>query len=115
MVAPDGRTAYIAGQIALDSAGHVVGAGDFRAQAEQVFGNLERALASIGAGFDDIVKITMFVTDMSQLAVLREVRGRYLDPDRPPASTLVQVARLARPELMLEVEAVAALRQPVGR
>jgi enamine deaminase RidA (YjgF/YER057c/UK114 family) len=115
VVAPDGRTVYIAGQIALDSAGRVVGGRDFRAQAEQVFANLERALASVGAGFGDLVKTTTFVTDMSQLTALRDVRAKYLDPDRPPASTLVQVARLARPELLLEIEAVAVLRQPLGR
>lgn len=115
VVAPDRRTVYIAGQVAFDSAGRVVGDGDFRAQAERVFANLGRALASVGAGFGDVVKTTTFVTDMSRLAALREVRARYLDQERPPASTLVQVARLARPELLLEIEAVAVLRQPFDR
>jgi enamine deaminase RidA (YjgF/YER057c/UK114 family) len=115
VVAPDGRTVYIAGQVAVDSAGRLVGGTDFRAQAEQVFANLQQALESVGAGFGDVAKTTIFVTDMSQLPALREVRAKYLDPDRPPASTLVQVAGLARPELLLEVEAVAVLRQPFGR
>src|SRR5215211_1078344 len=59
-----GRTAYIAGQVAFDSAGRVVGAGDFPAQAEQVFGNLRIALASVGATFEDILKTTTYVTDL---------------------------------------------------
>jgi len=115
VVAPDGRTIYIAGQVAYDSAGKVVGAGDFRAQATQVFTNLSRALASVGASFKDVVKTTTFVTDLTQLAALREIRSRYLDQTHPPASTLVQVAALVRPELMIEVEAVAVLREPVRR
>lgn len=113
VVAPDGRTVYIAGQVALDSAGRVVGAGDFRAQVEQVFANLRRALISVGASFADVVKTTTFVTDLSQLAALREIRARYLDPAHPPASTLVQVAALVRPEFLLEIEVVAALRTPL--
>ena len=114
VIAPDGRTAYIAGQVAFDSTGRLVGAGDFRAQVEQVFANLRRALASIGASFRDLLKTTTFVTDLTQLAVLREVRARYLDPANPPASTVAQVASLVRPELLIEIEAVAVVPR-VGR
>jgi len=112
VVAPDRRTVYIAGQVAYDSAGRVVGAGDFKAQVEQVFANLKQALASVGGTFQDVVKTTTFVTDLTQLAMLREVRARYLDAARPPASTLVQVRGLVQPELLIEIEAVAVLRQP---
>ena len=108
-VAPAGRTVYVAGQVSLDSAGRVVGAGDFRAQTERVFANLELALRSAGASFADVVKLTTFVTDITQLAAVREVRARYLDPRRLPASTLVQVRALARPEFLIEVEAIAVL------
>jgi|KBSSwiStaDraftv2_1062776.scaffolds.fasta_scaffold00033_43 reactive intermediate/imine deaminase len=103
-----GRTLYVAGQIALDRTGTLVGAGDFKAQARQVFENLKAVLAAGGAGFDDVVKITVFLTDISDLAAFREVRNAYF-PKELPASTLVQVQRLARPELMLEVEAVAVV------
>ncbi len=104
-----GRTVYIAGQIALDSSGNIVGRGDFRAQTEQVFANLKIALESVGASFDNVVKLNMYVTDISQLAALREVRDKYVNTKTPPASTLVEVRKLAREELMIEIEAVAAL------
>jgi enamine deaminase RidA (YjgF/YER057c/UK114 family) len=110
VVAADGRTVYIAGQVAFDTAGKVVGEGDFKAQAEQVYGNLRKALASVGATFADLVKTTTLVTDVKNVAALREIRTRYLDPQHPPANTLI-VATLVRPELLLEIEAVAVLRR----
>lgn len=109
VVSADGRTAYIAGQVAFDSAGTLVGAGDFQAQAEQVFANLQRALASVGASFGDVMKTTTFITDLKNLPAFREVRGRYLDAAHLPANSLVPVATLARPELLLEIEAVVDL------
>ena len=111
IVAADGRTVYIAGQVAFDSTGAVVGAGDFHAQAERVFQNLRIALQSVGATFSDVVKTTTFLTDVKNVPALREVRGKYLDSARLPTSTAVVVASLVRPELMLEVEAVAVLRR----
>ena len=111
VLAADGRTIYIAGQIALDSTGALVGAGDFRAQAERVFGNLRIALASAGATFADVVKMTTYITTVANVATLREVRTKYLDPTRAPANTLIPVATLARPDLLLEIEAVAVLRK----
>jgi enamine deaminase RidA (YjgF/YER057c/UK114 family) len=113
VVAPDGRTVYIAGQVALDSTGQIVGADDFKAQAERVFQNLRRALASVGGSLDDVAKTTTFITDLKHLPALREVRTKYLDRARPPANTLLVVSSLARPELLIEVEAVALLRQAV--
>lgn len=104
-----GRTIYIAGQIALDSSGNVVGLGDFRVQTEQVFANLKTALESVGASFNDVIKLNMYVTDVSGLAALREVRDKYVNLKTPPASTLVEVRKLAREELMIEIEAVAVL------
>jgi reactive intermediate/imine deaminase len=106
------KTIYLAGQIAFDKDGNVVGAGDMKAQAEQVFKNLEAALAAAGAKFSDVVKMNTYVTDMDKAPAVREVRARYF-PDTTPASTLVQVARLARPELMLEIEVIAAV--PLSR
>jgi enamine deaminase RidA (YjgF/YER057c/UK114 family) len=109
VVSADGRTAYVAGEVAFDSTGAVVGAGDFHAQAERVFANLRIALASVGASFGDILKTTTYVTDLKNVAALREVRTRYLDMSRPPANTLLVVASLARPDLLLEIEAVVQL------
>jgi reactive intermediate/imine deaminase len=102
------KTIYIAGQIAFDKEGKVVGPGDMAAQAEQVFKNLQAALETAGAKFSDVVKMNTYVTDMSKAPAVREVRARYFG-QTVPASTLVQVAALARPELMLEIEVIAVV------
>jgi len=102
------RTVYIAGQIAFDKEGKLVGAGDMAAQAEQVFKNLQAALETAGAKFADVVKMNTYITDMAKAPAVREVRARYFGQSTP-ASTLVQVAALARPELMLEIEVIAVV------
>ncbi len=102
-----GRTIYIAGQIALDQSGKIVGLNDFRAQAQQVFENLKAALAAAETDFTHVIKLNMYVVDISQLPILREVRDRYVNTANPPASTLVEIRRLAREEFLLEIEAVA--------
>ena len=107
--AGEGHTIYISGQIAFDRDGRVVGAGDFRAQTVQVFENLKAALAAAGATFDDVVKVTTFITDMKNAPILREVRAQYFGKN-PPAGTLVQIAGLVVPELLIEVEAIAVVR-----
>ena len=103
-----GRTIYIAGQVAFDPSGALVGKGDFAAQTRQVMENLKTALAAAGASFDNVVKLTTYVTDMSQLPALREIRTKYYGAN-PPASTLVQIVALAHPDLMIEVEAIAVV------
>ncbi|MEU0686247.1 RidA family protein [Streptomyces uncialis] len=102
-----GRFVAISGQLALDEDGKLVGAGDPAAQARQIFTNLGRCLAAAGAGFDDVVKLTYFVTDIRNLAAVREVRGDFLDPARLPASSAVQVGALVGPEFLMEIEAYA--------
>jgi enamine deaminase RidA (YjgF/YER057c/UK114 family) len=107
-----GRTIYVAGQVSLDQAGQLVGAGDFLAQCRQTFANVARALAAVGADFTHVVKLTTFVTDMSGLGHFRAARDEVLGPALgapPPASTLVQVVQLFRPEFMIEIEAIAVL------
>ena len=106
-VCSGGTLIVIAGQVALDAQGAVVGPGDFALQTAQVFRNLMAALEAAGAGPRNLVKLTTFVTDLSQLAAFRQVRDQFLDPSHPPASTLVQVTRLFRPEFLIEVEALA--------
>jgi enamine deaminase RidA (YjgF/YER057c/UK114 family) len=103
------RILYISGQVPLDRTGNLVGAGDFRRQTEQVFTNLGHALAAAGASFDDLVKITFYVRDVSHLADLRAVRDRHVNANAPPASTLVEVQHLFREDVLLEVDAVAAV------
>jgi len=108
---PAGRTLYIAGQVAFDAQGNVVGKGDVRAQTEQTFRNLKTALESSGASFADVVKLNWYVRDISQLAVYREVREQFLGTGPRPASTLVEVTGLALPDLLIEIEAVVAPRR----
>lgn len=103
------RTLYLSGQIALDAKGNLVGAGDFAAQAEQVFANIDIALKAAGGSFRNVVKLNMYVTDMSQLKALRTARDKYIDTQHPPASTLVEVSKLTHDGLLLEVEATAVL------
>jgi reactive intermediate/imine deaminase len=103
------RTIYISGQVALDLERNIVGMNDMQAQAEQVFKNLQNALAAVGASFDDVVKFTFFLTDISQLAAVREVRNRYINTEQPPASSAVEVRQLFIKELLIEVEAIAVL------
>jgi enamine deaminase RidA (YjgF/YER057c/UK114 family) len=111
-----GRTVYIAGQLGTDRDGNVVGApGDFRAQAVQVFDNLKAALAAVGAGFADVVKLNSYLTDIAHLPILREVRTRYLNAAALPASTTIAVSKFARPGALLEVEAVAVLPLKAAR
>ncbi|MEV0413746.1 RidA family protein [Streptomyces sp. NPDC050448] len=102
-----GRFVAVSGQCAFDERGEVVGAGDAAAQARQVFDNLGRCLAAAGAAFEDVVKLTYYVTDVAHLPAVRAARAAVIPSDRLPASSAVQVAALVRPELLLEVEAFA--------
>jgi enamine deaminase RidA (YjgF/YER057c/UK114 family) len=104
-----GRFVAVSGQLALDEAGEVVGAGDPAAQARQVFENLRRCLAAAGATFDDVVKLTFFVTDMAYMPAIRAARAAHLPDDRLPAASAVRVAGLVRPEFLMEIEAFAVV------
>ncbi|WP_307678268.1 RidA family protein [Streptomyces sp. V4I2] len=104
-----GRFVAVSGQLALDEDGRLVGEGDPAAQARQVFENLRRCLAAAGTTFDDVVKLTYFVTDMAHLPAIREARAAHIPDDRLPASSAVQVASLVRPEFLMEVEAFAVI------
>ncbi|MEV5439911.1 RidA family protein [Streptomyces sp. NPDC052682] len=104
-----GRFVAVSGQLALDEDGRLVGAGDPAAQARQVFENLRRCLAAAGATFDDVVKLTYFVTDMAHLPAIRAARAAHLPEDRLPAASAVQVAGLVRPEFLMEIEAFAVV------
>jgi len=107
-----GTLVYIAGQVSADASGKLVGEGDFEAQVEQVFKNLKLALEAAGATMADIVKLNSYlVAEVSQddLPKMRAIRDRYLNKEKPPASTLVVVSRLARPGWLIEIEVVAAI------
>lgn len=101
-----GDLLFLSGQAAIDEQGNVVGVGDFDAQAEQVFRNLEKVLRAGGSDLQHVVKVTIYLTDMSRFPEIVRLRERYFTPPYP-ADTIVEVRSLALPELMLEIEAIA--------
>lgn len=106
-----GRLVFIAGQTALDRDGNVVGKNDFAAQAEQVFENLTVALRASGCTAANLIKLTVFLTDMNNLGRYREARNRFfasVTPPAAPAVTLVEVSKLYGPDFLIEIEAIAA-------
>lgn len=109
-VAFTGATVAVSGQLPLDADGKVVGEGDAEAQTRQVFQNLERALAAASAGFADVVKLSIYLTDLADLPAFRRVRDEFIDVQLPPASSAVQVAGLVIPGCRIEVDALAVLR-----
>lgn len=104
-----GTMVVVSGQVPLDAEGRLVGADDPRAQTRQVFDNLRGVLAAAGTDLAHVVKLTVFLTNMGDLADFRSVRDEFLDPERPPASSLVQVSGLVHPGFRIEIEALAAL------
>jgi 2-iminobutanoate/2-iminopropanoate deaminase len=103
-----GDLLFVSGCVAVDESGTVVGIGDVVAQARQVFTNIGLVLAAAGAGFGDIAKVTIFLTNVDDRARINPVREEFFGEARP-ASTLVEVSRLVMPEFLIEVEAVARL------
>ena len=97
---------FISGQAALDLEGNIIGEGDFEAQAEQAFENLQAVLMAAGSGMDKLIKVNIYVTDMANFQSVVAIRERYFSPPWP-ADTLVEVSALALPELMIEIEGVA--------
>jgi enamine deaminase RidA (YjgF/YER057c/UK114 family) len=105
------RIIFIAGQTALDRDGNVIGKGDFAAQAAQVFRNLSVALQASGCSAANLVKLTVFLTDMNNLGRYREARNHFfasVTPPAAPAVTLVEVSKLYGADFMIEIEAIAA-------
>jgi reactive intermediate/imine deaminase len=103
-----GPLMFIAGQVAIDRDGKLVGAGDLRAQAVQVLENIKAICEAEGATMADVVEVTNYVTDMRAFHDLTDIRTRYF-PNDGPASVIVEVNRLALPEWMVEISAVVAL------
>ena len=112
-VSGPGKIVYVSGQVSYDRDGFVIGKDDMRAQAEQVFKSLTHNLKAAGATWSDVVKLNGYLVRMNHDSVnlYREVRSRYLDPKRMPASTLVGVKRLVHDDLLLEVEVIAAVAE----
>jgi reactive intermediate/imine deaminase len=101
-----GDLVIVSGQAAIDEEGQIVGVGDFEAQAEQAFANLRRTLEAAGSSLTKIIKVTIYLTDMSNFPKIVELRGRHFTQPWP-ADTIVGVTALALPELEIEIEAIA--------
>ncbi len=113
VTATSGKMVFISGQVAFNVKGELVGKGDLRAQTTQVYENLKNALAAAGATTADVVKLNTYVVDFksSDLAAIREVRGQYFPFENMPASTLVGVQALAFEGLLIEIEAIAIVKE----
>jgi enamine deaminase RidA (YjgF/YER057c/UK114 family) len=103
-----GKTIYVAGQLARNEAGNIVGPGDMRAQLEQTFKNLELCLQAAGAGWDNVVKSNTYVTDYDAFSKCSDVRMRYFGV-ASPTSTTIQISRLAQEGAMVEIELIAVV------
>lgn len=109
-----GKLVYIAGQVALDKSGTLIGKDDFPAQLEQVFKNLKAAVEAAGGDFNDVIKLNFYCAesvDPSLIPQVRGVRDKFVNTQNPPASTFVIVHRLVRPEWLIEVDATAVVRK----
>lgn len=106
------KTIHVSGMVSYDADGNVVGENDLGAQTTQVYENIRTALAAVGATMDDVIKTTLFVKDLDpeKARIIRQARSSFLPASAPPASTMVGVASLAKPALLLEVEAIAVMR-----
>jgi len=110
----DGKLVYIAGQVAIDGAGNLVGKDDFQAQVQQVFENLKAAIEASGGDFHDVIKLNYYCAesvDPALVAALRGIRDKYVNTANPPVSTFVVVKRLVRPEWLIEVDAMAVVKK----
>lgn len=112
VTATQGKMVFISGQVAFNQKGELVGKGDLRAQTQQVYENLKNALTAAGATTADVVKLNTYIVDFkpADLAAIREVRSQYFPFDNMPASTLVGVRALAFEGLLIEVEAIAMVK-----
>jgi len=113
VTATGGKMVFIAGQVAWDAKGEIVGKGDLRAQATQVYENLKAALTAAGATFTDVVKMNTYIVNFkaADLPIIREVRAKYFPQENLPASTLVGVQALAVDGLLIEIEVIAMVKE----
>ena len=104
-----GTLLFVSGQVSLDANGDLVGVGDAGVQTRQVMTNLQAMCAAAGATLNDVVKLTVYITNIDDYAMVREVRGEFFTGPEYPASTLIANIALARPEFLVEIEAVVTL------
>lgn len=110
LVVVDGgaRTIYLSGQVSRDALGETVGVGDIAAQTEQVIRNMRLALAAVDADLKDLVKMTVYTTDLRYMPAIDEVRRRHF-VEALPISTLLEVRKLSKPEYLVEIDGIAVI------
>lgn len=113
VVQPEGRVIHFTGQVAWDQDEQIVGKGDVAEQTRQCFRNIERVLAAVGGRLDDLVAITTYYTDRSQLPLIQQVRGEFLKADNAPTSTSIMVVGLGHEDFLVELAPIAVV--PEGR
>jgi 2-iminobutanoate/2-iminopropanoate deaminase len=99
----------LSGQVAFDKDGQLIGKDDITAQIQQVFTNIKSIVEAAGGSMKDVVKLNYYMTDVSQVQVLRGIRDKFVNTAQPPASTLVQVSKLFRDDILVEIEATAVI------
>ncbi|MEZ2334957.1 RidA family protein [Mucilaginibacter sp. RCC_168] len=99
----------LSGQVALDKSGQLIGKDDITAQIQQVFTNIKNIVEAAGGSMSDVVKLNYYMIDVSQVQVLRGIRDKFVNTTHPPASTLVQVSKLFRDDILIEIEATAVI------
>jgi enamine deaminase RidA (YjgF/YER057c/UK114 family) len=109
VVEPEGRVLHMTGQVAWDADSRVIYPGDFEAQVRKCFENVERVLAEVGGALSDLVSLTVYFTDPSQLPIIQKVRAEKLPADTAPVSILIQVPGLVHPDLRVELVPVAVI------
>lgn len=105
----------MSGEVPFDKQGNLIGAGDMKKQAEQVFRNIKNILTDLGGTMDDVIKIGFYVTDVSQIQAIRVARDQFINLKNPPTSILVEVNKLFRSDVMIEIEATAIIPKKVKR
>ena len=103
------RIMVISGQVAIDAEGKVIGKGDFELQAESIFIAIKSLLEKAGGTTANLIKLNTYLTDLSDLPLFKKIRDRYINTLNPPASTTIQISRLVKDELLLEIEATAVI------
>lgn len=105
------KMVVMSGQVGLDQAGKLAGNGDLASQTEQVFTNIKNIVEAAGGTMNDLVELNYYIIDASQVQVVRNIRDKYVNTKRPPASTLVQVSKLFRDDVLIEIKATAVIKK----
>ena len=109
VVQPEGRVIHFTGQVAWDENEQIVGKGDVAEQTRHCFRNIEKLLAAVGGRLDDLIAVTTYYTDRSQLPLIQQVRGEFLDADHAPTSTSIMVAGLGHEDFLVELAPIAVV------